>query len=183
MKRTILGVTTAIVALAASVSVAQAQNPMSFGLAAGATIPVGDDGDILKTGFHGMATLGFTPALVPFGVRIDGMYHSMETKNVPALDIPEGQGFRVLGVTANGVFSLGGMVASPYLIGGVGYYNGKAEDADESEGDFGLNVGIGAKFNLSGFGTFAEIRYHNIFNGEGDAGNSAFIPITFGIMF
>ena len=176
MKRNVLGVMTAVVALAASAPTVQAQNPMSFGIAAGATIPTGDLGDVVKTGFHGMATLGFTPAMVPFGVRIDGMYNSMEADT----DLFD-ESLRVIGVTANGIFAMPAMVASPYLIGGVGYYN--SDFADESSSDFGLNVGIGMKFNLSGFGTFAEIRYHNIFNGEDEVGNSSFIPLTFGIMF
>ena len=81
------------------------------------------------------------------------------------------------------------MVASPYLIGGLGYYNTKFDlDNVDSESDFGFNVGIGMKFNLSGFGTFAEIRYHTIFSGNDDdagvdIGNTNFIPLTFGIMF
>ena len=179
MKGNVLGVMTAVLAIAASAPAAQAQNPMSFGIAAGATIPTGDLGDVVKTGFHGMATLGFSPAMVPFGVRIDGMYNSMEGKG----DVSDAK-LRVIGLTANGVWQMPGMVTSPYLIGGVGYYNSDVDiEGVDSSSDFGLNVGIGAKFNLSGFGTFAEIRYHNIFDGEGDVGNSSFIPITFGIMF
>ena len=185
MKRTVLGVVAAVVALSASASVVQAQNPMNFGIAAGATFPTGDLGDAgAKTGFHGMVTLGAMPALVPFGVRIDGMYHSLGADdNV----LTTGNSLQILGVTANGVFSMPGMiVASPYLIGGVGYYNAKFKsDQGDSDGesDFGLNIGIGAKFNLSGFGTFAEVRYHNIFNGDDEVGNMSFIPLTFGIMF
>ncbi len=179
MKRNVLGVLTAVLVVAASAPAAQAQNPMSFGIAAGASIPTGDVGDFVKTGFHGMATVGVSPAMVPFGLRIDGMYNSLEGK-----DLAEGTKLRILGLTANGVWQRPGMVASPYLIGGIGYYNTEldVEDAD-SESNFGLNVGIGMKFNLSGFGTFAEIRYHNIFDGEDDFGNTAFIPLTFGIMF
>ena len=184
MKRTALGVAAAVLMLSGSAAVVHAQNPMSFGIAAGATIPTGDDADFLKSGFHGMVTVGMNPTLLPFGVRFDGMYHSMETEGLAGADVPDGTSFRILGVTANGMFALPGMVAAPYLIGGVGYYNGKLDiEGAESEGDFGLNIGIGAKFNLSGFGTFAEIRYHNIFNGTDEAGNSAFIPLTFGIMF
>jgi hypothetical protein len=77
------------------------------------------------------------------------------------------------------------MVASPYLIGGVGMYNSKIDADDdefdtEGQTDFGINIGIGTKFNLSGFGTFAEIRYHNIFT---EGSSTQFLPITFGIMF
>lgn len=183
MKRNVLGIMTAILAIAASAPNAQAQNPMSFGIAAGASIPTGDLGDAVKTGFHGMATLGVTPALVPFGLRIDGMFNQLAGK-ADVITVGDEIDLRVLGLTANGVWQMPGMVASPYLIGGVGYYNTKFDlDGADAENDFGLNVGIGMKFNLSGFGTFAEVRYHSIFNGGDDVGNMAFIPLTFGIMF
>ena len=184
MKRNVLGVMAAVVAIAASAPTVQAQNPMSFGIAAGATIPTGDIADAVKTGFHGMATVGFTPAMVPFGVRIDGMYNSLAGE---ADVFGSGTGeidLRVIGVSANGIFALPASAASPYIIGGVGFYNTKFDlDNVDAENDFGLNVGIGMKFNLSGFGTFAEVRYHNIFNGGDDVDNMAFIPLTFGIMF
>ncbi len=187
MKRTVLGVVAAVVALSASASVVHAQNPMTFGIAAGATFPTGDlggDGGA-KTGFHGMVTVGAMPALIPFGLRIDGMYNSMGTDEVEGG--LSGVSYEILGATVNGVFGMPGMVvASPYLIGGVGYYSSKLKsDQGDSDrvNDFGLNIGIGTKFNLSGFGTFAEVRYHTIFDAEGDAGRTSFIPLTFGIMF
>ena len=136
MKRNVLGVLTAVLAVAVSAPAAQAQNPMSFGIAAGASIPTGDYGDFFKTGFHGMATVGLTPAMVPFGLRIDGMYNSLSGE--PDI-FGAGSGeidLRVIGVTANGVFAMPAMVASPYLIGGVGYYNAKLDDdAFESQSD------------------------------------------------
>ena len=187
MKRTALGVAAALLALSGSAAVADAQNPMSFGIAAGATFPTGDLSDAeANTGFHGMVTLGMTPALVPFGVRIDGMYNSIGF-NDDALTT--GNSLQVLGVSVNGMFSMPGMmVTSPYLIGGVGYYNTKfkSDQLDlTGENDFGLNIGIGAKFSLSGFGTFAEVRYHHIMSDDDESGypGISFIPLTFGIMF
>jgi len=120
--------------------------------------------------------------MLPFGMRIDGMYNSL------AADDAFGDGdFRIFGANANAVISMPAMVTSPYLIGGVGMYNSKfdtdeveLEDLEDSSTDFGINIGIGAKFNLSGFGTFAEIRYHNIFT---EGSSTQFLPITFGIMF
>jgi hypothetical protein len=176
MKRTVLGVVTAVLALTASAHVAQAQTSMSFGIAAGASIPTGEFGDLYDTGFHGMATLGFTPPALPFGVRIDGMYNSLDGSD--GLDATA----KVLALSGNAILSMGGMMAAPYLIGGVGFYNtdlGFGGD-DDSSSDFGINIGVGARFNLSGFGTFAEIRFHNIFT---DEEATRFIPLTFGIMF
>jgi opacity protein-like surface antigen len=190
MKRTVLGVVVAVLALTGSATVVHGQNPMTFGIAAGATFPTGDIGDGASTGFHGLVTLGAMPALVPFGVRIDGMYHSLDVEDFDDGVLTfTGNSLQILGLTANGVFSMPGMmVTSPYLIGGIGYYNTKLKSDDfdsDGESNFGLNIGIGAKFNLGGFGTFAEVRYHNIFDGDDDLdiGNTAFIPLTFGIMF
>jgi outer membrane protein with beta-barrel domain len=181
MKRNVLAVMTAIVAIAASAPTAHAQ--MGFGIAAGASIPTGDLGDAVKTGFHGMATLSVAPPAVPFGLRIDGMYNQLAGK-ADAISVGDEIDLRVLGLTANGVWQMPGMVASPYLIGGLGYYNTKFDiSGADAENDFGLNIGIGMKFNLSGFGTFAEVRYHSIFNGGDGVDNMAFIPLTFGIMF
>ena len=183
MKRNVLGVMTAIVAIAASAPAAQAQNPMTFGIAAGASIPMGDlaDNDFFstKTGWHGLATLGFMPSMLPFGMRIDGMYNSMGIEDADDVS------FRIIGANANAIIAMPAMVASPYLIGGIGMYNTKLDTDDpdfdiKGETDFGINVGIGTKFNLSGFGTFAEIRYHNIFS---EGSSTQFLPITFGIMF
>ena len=39
------------------------------------------------------------------------------------------------------------------------------------------------KFNVSSFGSFAEIRYHTIFSSPDEIDNLQFILITFGIMF
>jgi opacity protein-like surface antigen len=179
MKRTFLGVVTAVLALTASAQVVHSQTSMQFGIAAGATLPTGDLGDFLDTGFHGMATLGFSPTMVPFAMRIDGMYNS--------LDASEGDGTaRILAFSANGIFSMGGMMAAPYLIGGVGFYNTDFDiPGADAQNDFGFNIGLGAKFNLSGFGTFAEIRFHHVMSEEEDTGLSSmqFIPLTFGIMF
>jgi hypothetical protein len=133
---------------------------------------MGDLGDGYDTGFHGMVTLGFMPAVLPFGLRIDGMYNSL------GVSAGSGDDLKIMAASANGVFSMGAMPASPYLIGGVGFYNADA-GGDESSNEFGINVGIGAKFTLSGFGTFVEARYHNIFSDP----STQFVPLTFGIMF
>ena len=71
-------------------------------------------------------------------------------------------------------------VMSPYVIGGVGMYNGKVNGATESTTDMGLNGGVGLRFSLGGLSTFGEVRYHHVF-AEGTAYN--YVPLTFGIEF
>ena len=163
---------TALVAIAAP---AHAQRRTSVGLAAGATFPIGDLGDATSTGFHALGTLLVSgTATTPLGLRIDGMYNSLSGKR-PGPDV------NVWTVNGNLVYAFpGGMTATPYLIVGAGWYNSKADDAEEGSNDIGINAGIGVRFALSGFSTFAEARFHNIFS---DPNSSQFIPLTFGILF
>ncbi len=77
----------------------------------------------------------------------------------------------------------------PYFLAGAGVYNTKA-DVDNAEGSTsaGINFGLGAKFSLTGFSTFAEARVHYLFKKQGssvlnEGYNPMFIPITFGILF
>jgi hypothetical protein len=53
-------------------------------------------------------------------------------------------------------------------------------DISNSENKFGINLGGGFTFNLSGFETFVEARYHTIFT---DENNTSFIPLSFGFKF
>lgn len=199
MKRSIFGA--AALALVLSASAAQAQRPMSFGVALGASMPTGDAGEFLKTGYHVMGTLGFSPPALPVGVRIDGTLNQFSGKTISTPFGPIDAGdFRILSLTANATFGMpmAASPISPYLIGGLGMYNGSSPDAeddpatseDESKGEtkLGFNIGVGTKFALAGFGTFAELRYHMIPDGAvnidtGKKSSFNFIPISFGITF
>ena len=162
---------------------AHAQRRASVGVAAGATVPVGDLGDATSTGYHVLGTLAISgTAASPLGFRIDGMYNSLSGKS-------SGPDVNIWTVNGNLVFALpGGMAATPYLIGGAGWYNTKTDEDDaESTNNFGLNGGIGARFALSGFSTFAEVRFHNIFGEKNEVTDKRpslrLIPLTFGILF
>lgn len=177
MSRKMLAV--AAFALIAPIAMAQAQ--LSFGIAAGASVPSGDLSDGYETGYHLMATAGIQPPLAPVGFRVDGMFNQFNQKS------PGTNKLNIMGLTANAVFSMpGAIVLSPYAIGGVGMYNMKSDAAGaEAETDLGLNIGVGVKFGLAGFGAFAEARFHHIMSEEvaGVTPKFRFIPITFGIAF
>ena len=175
MKRTLVGSTMMLATLAAIAMPAQAQRRTMVGVAAGATFPVGDLGDATSTGFHVLGTLSISgTASSPLGFRIDGMYNDLSGKS-------SGPDVKVWSVNGNLVYAFpGGLTATPYLIAGAGWYNTKAEGADDSSNDIGINGGIGARFALSGFSTFAEVRYHHIFS---DPNSIQMIPLTFGILF
>jgi Outer membrane protein beta-barrel domain len=176
MKRTFVAVIAAATAMVAVSDTAQAQRRTSVGFAAGATVPVGDLGDATSTGFHILGTLAISgSASTPLGFRIDGMYNSLSGKN-------SGPDVNVWTVNGNLVYAFpGGTTATPYIIAGAGWYNSKADESGaESSSDIGINAGIGARFALSGFSTFAEVRFHNIFS---DPNSAQMIPLTFGILF
>jgi hypothetical protein len=174
----------AVAALALMAPVAMAQAQLKFGVAAGASLPNGDLGNSVETGYHLMATAGIQPPLSPVGFRVDGMWNSFNFKST----IADGESVRVMALTANAVMSMpGALVVKPYAIGGVGMYNSKASLANsESSNDLGVNIGAGVSFGLAGFSAFGEVRLHNIFPEQPATGpkvNSRFIPVTFGITF
>jgi len=94
----------------------------------------------------------------------------------------------MLNFIANALYPFGDAAATarPFIIGGLGLYKLKATakyngiDISDSQTKFGLNLGGGVNFNLSGFETFAEMRLHFVFT---KGSNTNFIPISFGFKF
>lgn len=143
---------------------------VNFGVAAGASFPTGNFGDFYDTGFNVMGTLGMQPASLPVGLRFDAAYNSFDS-NGPTMKVISG--------TANAVLTTSNMSGvKPYVIGGVGIYNAKADGNGDTK--FGLNGGGGVEFALSGFNTFVEARFHSVFT---DGENLNYIPLVFGIKF
>ena len=176
MKGNIVGYAALMAAFVMMAGPADAQRRTTLGFAAGATVPVGDLGDATSTGFHVLGTLAISgTATSPLGFRVDGMYNSLSGKS-------SGPDVNLWTVNGNLVYALpGGLAATPYLIGGAGWYNTKVDQSGaESTNDLGINGGIGARFALSGFSTFAEVRFHNIFS---DPNSLRIVPLTFGILF
>ena len=150
--------------------------PIQFGIAAGASIPTGDLSDVANMGFNGTVTVGLNPASLPLGIRFDGAYNQWGAKAITGSD-----NLHAWSVTGNVVYKMPGVVISPYLIGGAGFYNGDFDGTgSNSKNDFGFNAGAGLSMGLSGFDTFLEARYNRV---STDLGSQAFVPITFGIMF
>jgi opacity protein-like surface antigen len=182
MKRSLIVAAVALACICtASSASAQSVNPIKFGVAGGLSMPQGDFGDVSAMGYNITGVLGFQAPMVPVGLRFDLGYNGFGEKD------DNGVTASILSGTLNGVFNLGmAPTMSPYLIGGLGMYRSKVEidglgEAGEaSSTDFGFNGGIGLRFGLSGFSTFAEARYNHIMT---DEESTSYIPITFGIMF
>jgi hypothetical protein len=202
MKRSAISAAVLGLAFSAAIAPVSAQaivsSPVRFGIMGGATIPVGNINgvsfsDVAKTGWNAGALVTIGVPLVPVSFRIDGQWHQLngQTGNTPGGGTTD---FRIIDGTANVVYTFGAALPTKfYLIGGIGAYNERAHfreaDANASSTKFGLNGGVGFKFQLTGFATFIEARYHNIIHGSeiGDTGQSGsslqMIPISVGITF
>lgn len=194
MKRVILGMAT--VAFGVMASTAAAQNTMGsmsgvgstggvgIGIMGGADFPTGDFANAVKTGFNIGGLVDFTVPMIPIGLRADVTYNQASFKNgVPAKS-------KIFGGDLNAMFKVPMDVGfSPYLTGGVGFYNLRVTSDDAtlgqtldtgSQNKFALNGGGGVQFNLGGLAAFVEARYLYIFT---DNSRTAMIPVSVGLMF
>ena len=174
-------------ALALSAQVAQAQAGLSFGLGGGVVVPNGSMADLNSTGYTGQASLRVQPAASPLGFQVDGFYSRLGLQN----DIPGHS--QMIGGTANAVYAFSSASpARPYLIGGLGVYNGKTTIDDlgssDSQTKFGANAGAGFDFKLGAASLYAEGRFHAIFKAAVDVETleettAYMIPLTVGLRF
>jgi len=163
---------------------AQTQNAVGFGVFAGASIPVGDFGDIGGTGFHVGGLVDWRSPLFPLGIRGDLAYHQFGSKDDFTPKLIVGTANLVWNIPANAESAL-----SPYILAGGGFYNERGSCTNcgntviTSETKFGLNGGAGVMVPLSGFGSLIEARYHLIFDSQTNISNSSFITLSAGIVF
>lgn len=177
MNRSVLSFAALTLAAALVAAPAQAQSPVHFGIGGGATMPMGDNSDVVKMGYHAQGIATFSLPALPVALRADLSYDRHSWKN----DV-EGN-FNTIAATVNGQYTLPGVAIRPYLLAGVGMYRagGTVAGADlDATNDLGINGGAGVRFNLGGLSSFAEARLHNVFS-EGQA--TRWVPITFGFMF
>jgi opacity protein-like surface antigen len=213
MKRSILAAAVTVLALAIPAVGAHAQmgSPVRVGVSGGVAFPLsspvdveGPDGGTAesKIGYNVAGHLGFQLPMFPLGLRADVGYGHFTGKELSdGFDTGRADS-KILSGTLNALVQPAGMVAlKPYFIGGVGVYrvtqairesgDGTDEKIDFTTNGFGINAGAGVRFGLAGLSTFAEARYHRVFNaqtcGEDEECLSrkatSFVPLSFGIMF
>ena len=166
--------------------------PFKLGGALGATVPLGDFSDGADLGWHLGGLIEYKQPSMPVTWRGEITYHRNGLKDdyfsqIPGVGNIDGD-FSMFNFIANAVFPFGdaASTARPFVIGGLGLYRLKASadfngiDISDSQTKFGLNLGGGFTFNLSGFETFVEARYHTVFTEDS---NTNFIPISFGFKF
>lgn len=187
--RFLVGAGALLIAATAQAQNADAGRPFKLGGALGATLPLGDFGDGADLGFHFGGLIEYKPAALPATLRGEINYHRLGMKEGVFDEVGEVDGnWSMINFIGNALFPFGdpASTARPYAIAGLGIYRLKASgdiagfDISDTQTKFGLNVGGGFTFNLSGFETFIEARYHSVFT---DESNANFIPISFGFKF
>lgn len=147
-----------------------------FGLGIGATLPMGDYGDVDKMGLNVLGVFETPLANSPLFLRVDGLYSST------AHDGPDGT-TGILGGTASALyhFSAPQAQARPYALAGLGIYNVDfGTPGVDSETKIGFGLGGGVTFNLAGFNAFAEARYMSV---KTSGSSMTFVPLSVGLLF
>lgn len=146
-----------------------------FGIGGGLSVPVGDYGDLTKTGWVGDIFAGLTTKGGLLGGRLDAIW----AQNGNSDD--DGH-TRFLGVNADVVITPGHRPAKvhPYFLGGVGLLNGKSTATGVSGSDtkFAINAGAGVQVHTGHrMDVFLEARFITV--RTSNALN--FLPIVFGL--
>jgi opacity protein-like surface antigen len=158
---------------------------MSLGLGGGAAVPTGTMADGVGTGWSSQIVARIKPAASPLGLQVDGFYNRF------GLDGVDGHS-RFLGATANALYAFpSASRARPYLLGGIGVYNGKATitgvGSSNSETKFGANAGAGFDVAVGQRASvYGEGRFHAIFKGTADPSTGEektgyMVPLTVGL--
>lgn len=157
-------------------------NEMSFGLKAGASIPMGDYGDVFGPGFMGgvYGDMGVSPTFA-VGVDIIGNFHSLKSDLKDQLEAPPlgltgvKDNFTVIQFGVHGKWQQSA-TTGPEVQVGVALYSGKEKfegtdpgppavdlSSDDTETKFGFNVGAGYKFwHSESMSLGLDASFHNV---------------------
>ncbi len=172
--RTVAVVLAGLLSATSSMAAAQVSKPMTIGVSAGLSAPIGNLGKGYETGYHLAGSLGFQQRQSPLGFRVEGMFNQFQASSGSV-------NLKIFNLTGNVVVSPANLLG-PYLIGGAGLYNTSVSasglSGSSSSSDVGVNFGAGFRFSLSGFDCFAEARWH-----QAKDANGRFVPVSFGVLF
>jgi hypothetical protein len=161
---------------------------ISWSAGAGMSVPTGDLSNGAGSGFHLQGGPSYRRSGWPISLRAELAYHHFGDK-----DYTVGTGRQAVNYTGKSSSIAGVVDASyalntvgrmrPYLLGGPGIYNTRAEvtrtgatPTTSSETKMGLNVGGGMNFALMGRQAYLEARYHKV-------DQAAWVPISLGLRF
>ncbi|HEY6090863.1 MAG TPA: hypothetical protein VIV83_02645 [Gemmatimonadales bacterium] len=177
MKRMSLSALCAVGALAFAMPVRAQIIPRGegfrFGLGLGATLPMGNYGDLDKMGVNILGVFETPLANSPLYLRADGLYSNTSHDGASGST-------SILGGTASVLyhFSAPNATARPYILGGLGIYN--VDPGGGSETKIGYAFGGGVTFNIGALSAFAEARYASI---QTSGSSTTLVPLTVGLLF
>lgn len=167
----------AALALALATVPADATAQLRILLGGGLSQPAGDLSDQVDSGLHGRAGVEVGFPLFPLSFRGEGEIHRL-----PAATLADGNA-TLLNGSLSAVLSLGGIGVSPYALAGIGSYRldySSEFGLGEAQTNTGYHAGFGVTLGILGFGGFLEARFVNV---SADAGDTRYIPVTFGLRF
>jgi Outer membrane protein beta-barrel domain len=182
--------------LCASTGIAQQPLPnnyiLSLGVGGGATIPTGNGGNSVKTGFNGQAyALVQLPGFL--ALRFNFGYQKFDYNLNNTLGAAPGTREILSGVGGLQINLLHGPVR-PYLTAGVGAFDLKGPtdssttataSSTMSRINFGIDAGAGLAVVVGRVSAFAEGRVQNVYTKDGGFIKSAkqinVVPVTFGL--
>ncbi|MDP3909063.1 MAG: outer membrane beta-barrel protein [Gemmatimonadales bacterium] len=179
MKRIYFGALALVLGFSATTTLpaqqmAQPTEGTRFGLGIGASLPMGDYGDVDKMGYNLLGVLQMPLASTPVHLRIDGLYSQTAHDGVSGST-------DVLGGTVSALYHLGDRLGAtrPYLLGGLGFFN-VDRGVGGSETKIAFGFGGGVLFSLAGLNAFAEARYMSV---QTSGSSVSFVPVSVGLMF
>jgi hypothetical protein len=192
-----MGLTVLAIAVAAPVLGAQrakthsvASSSISWSAGAGMSVPTGDLSNGAGNGFHVQGASAYHRRSWPVDLRAELAYYHFGDKDYTVTGARPNQTVTYTGKSS----SIAGVVDAayalntmgrmrPYVLGGPGIYNTRAEvtpangtSTSTSATKVGLNAGAGMNFTLVGRSAYLEARYHHV-------DQAAWIPITLGLRF
>jgi hypothetical protein len=181
------------------------QRPVNYVAGVGATVPTGNAGRALGTGWNVLAGVTVNGAALPVGLRASASYQRFAAKIGSAdsiTTISEGYG-DLLGATLAATLDLPSGVVRPYVMLGGGYYALRARRSvqrivrdpggdflvetteRESDGSWGVSGGVGMRGGLGALDAFVELRVDNVFTTDGAFGAKQLrvLPLSVGVRF
>jgi hypothetical protein len=173
MRSRMVGWAVALLALGAETASAQGAS-WTTSLGGGVTLPIGDQSDIMDTGFHALGTVGRRAAGSRMELGLELGYHRLSNKLV------DDESHNVLTAMARINHDLG---STSYLLGAIGMFRNEYTEPRVqpviTNTRTAIAVAGGAGMRL-GQRVFGEARVLHAFT---DEGSTTMVPITLGVRF
>jgi hypothetical protein len=181
MKRFVLGLAALALVLPAGVmaQVPSVPGTIELAVAGGASVPMGDFGDIAGTGygFGANGTYYFTPA---WGVGANIVYNTYGFDEAVLSDY----NMTIWEFAAHGKYMFSQGMWAPYGKAALGWFRGSTDVTGESVSstDMGIAGGLGLQWNppTGNVGVFGECMYNNIFT---DGTSTNYVSFRAGVNF